>query len=86
MGSFSKNVWAQLKNMTADKFIRAALRDGFALDEKVKTERIYRHPDGRRFSIHYHKGSNTLGREILNLLLKDVEWSEKDLHRLKLTK
>lgn len=58
---YSKNVWDQLKGKTADDLIRALLKDGYELDITVKTERIYRHPDRRRISIHYHKGSKCYG-------------------------
>ena len=84
--SFSKNAWAQLKNKTADDLISALLKDGFILDVEVRTERIYRHPDGRRVSIHYHTGKTTYGPGLLKQLLKDTEWSENDMRRLKLIK
>ena len=84
--NFSKNVWSQLKGKTTDELISALLKDGFVLDEKVKTERIYRHPDGRRISIHYHKGSDCYGRGLLKSLLDDTGWLEGDMRRVKLIK
>jgi len=42
--SFSKNAWAQLKNITADELISALVKDGFVPDAKLKAERIYRRP------------------------------------------
>ena len=86
MGSFSQNAWKQLKNKTAADLISALLKDGFVLDVKVKTERVYWHPDGRRVLIHYHKGSTDYGRSLLKALLKDTGWSENDMHQLKLIK
>ena len=83
---FPKHIWEQLKGMTVDEFITALIKDDFVLDVKVKTERIYRHPDGRRISIHYHIGSRCFGRGLLQALLKDTGWSEKDMRRLKLVK
>lgn len=83
---YPKNIWEQLKNKTANDLISALLKDGFVLDKKVRTERIYRHPDGRRISIHYHTGNKCYGRGLLNSLLEDVGWSESDMHRLKLIK
>ena len=59
---FSKNIWGQLKSKTADELISALLKDGFVLDTKIRTERIYRHPNGRRVSIHYHTGNKSYGR------------------------
>jgi predicted RNA binding protein YcfA (HicA-like mRNA interferase family) len=84
--SLSASAWKQLKNKSADNLISALLKDGFTLDVNVRTERVYRHPDGRRVSIHYHTGSTTYGPGLLKALLEDTEWSEKDMRRLKLIK
>ena len=84
--SFSKQAWDQLKNKTAKDLISALIKDGFTLDVTVKTERVYRHPDGRRVSIHYHTGSTTYGPGLLKALFEDTEWSEKNMWRLKLIK
>ncbi len=82
----SKSAWNQLKNKTADDLVSALLKDGFVLDTKVRTERIYRHPDGRRVSIHYHTGSRGYRPGLLKALLDDTGWSEEDMKRLKLIK
>ena len=84
--AFSKNVWSQLKAKTAGELVSALLKDGFVLDSKVRTERIYRHPDGRKVSIHYSTGNKGYGRGLLNALLEDTGWSENDMRRLKLIK
>lgn len=84
MSSFSQNVWNQLKNKATNDLIRALLKDGFKLVDKIRTERIYRHPDGRKVTIHYHKGSETYGANLLKALLKDTGWAEEDMKRLKL--
>lgn len=86
MSTFSGNVWNQLKNKSADDLIRSLLKDGFKLADKIRTERIYRHPDGRKLTIHYHKGSDTYGANLLKALLKDTGWTEADMRRLKLIK
>jgi len=86
MGSFSDNAWKQLKNKTADDIISALLKDGFQPDEQLRTERIYRHPDGRKISIHYHKGNQTYGAGLLKALLEDAGWSEGQMRKLKLIK
>ena len=83
---FPKNIWEQLKGKTADELISALLKDGFVLDTKIRTERIYRHPNGRRVSIHYHTSNKCYGRGLLKALLEDTGWSENDMHRLKLIK
>ena len=84
--SLPDNVWKQLKNKSVDKLISALVKDGFRLDAKVRTERIYRHPDGRRVSIHYHSGSKTYRPGLLKKLLEDIGWTEDDMRRLKLIK
>lgn len=86
MSSFSQNVWNQLKNKATNDLIRALLKDGFKLVDKIRTERIYRHPDGRKVVIHYHKGSETYGANLLKALLEATGWSEEDMRRLKLIK
>lgn len=83
---FTKNAWDQLKAKTTDDLISALVKDGFVLDEKIKTERIYRHPDRRRVSIHYHAGNKCYGPSLLKALLEDAGWSESDMRRLKLIK
>jgi len=83
---FPKNVWDQLKGKTTDALISALLKDGFVLDEKVRTERIYRHPDGRRVSVHYHTGNKCYGPSLLKSLINDTGWSKDDMQRLKLIK
>ena len=83
---FPKNVWQQLKGKTADDLIAALEKDGFVPDTKVRTERVYRNPDGRRVSIHYHTGKKCFGASLLKSLLADIEWSESDMRRLKLIK
>ena len=84
--ALTENAWKQIRNKSVDILISALIKDGFVSDEKVKTERIYRHPDGRRVSIHYHKGSTTYKPGLLKSLLKDVGWTENDMRRLKLIK
>lgn len=86
MTSFSKNAWDQLKNKTCDDLISALLKDGFKLDDEVRTERIYRHPDGRKVSIHYHTSKRTYGAGLLKALFQDIGWEEVDTRRLKLIK
>ncbi len=84
--SYPKNVWDQLKGITVRELISALQKDEFLPDVQLKTERIYRHPDGRRVSIHYHKGSDCYNKGLLKALLDDIGWSIDDLRRLKLIK
>jgi predicted RNA binding protein YcfA (HicA-like mRNA interferase family) len=82
---FTKLIWDQLKNLSADDLISALDRDGFKPDTASGSQRIYKHPDGRRVSVHYHAGK-TFGPNLLKSLFDDIDWSIKDLRRLKLIK
>jgi predicted RNA binding protein YcfA (HicA-like mRNA interferase family) len=82
---YSKNVWQQLKSITADELIRALEKDGWVRDVGVGAELVYRHEDGRIVSIHYHP-RKTYRPGLLEALLGDIGWAEADMRRLKLIK
>ncbi len=50
------------KGITARRFIRALTDDGFSLSRTRGSHRIYRHPDGRRVVVAYHRLSDTSGQ------------------------
>jgi predicted RNA binding protein YcfA (HicA-like mRNA interferase family) len=83
--SFPRHIWDQLKSITADRLIKALEKDGWVQDEKQGSDFVFRHPDGRRVSIHYHP-HKTYGPKLLKNLLKDIGWTEADLRRLKIIK
>jgi predicted RNA binding protein YcfA (HicA-like mRNA interferase family) len=66
--------------------VQALEHDGFQFTERQGSQRIYRHQDGRRVVIHYHKASNTLPPYVIRNLLVGTQWTEADLQRLKLIK
>jgi predicted RNA binding protein YcfA (HicA-like mRNA interferase family) len=82
---FPKLIWDQLKNLSVDELIDALLKDDWAPDTKAGSQHIYKHPDSRRASVHYHAGK-TFGPNLLKSLFHDIGWSIKDLRRLKLIK
>ena len=84
--NFTKQTWDQLKNKNKDDLIKALFKDGFIPDVELRTERVYRHPDGRKVTIHYHKGSDCYHPGLLKALLEDIGWSENDMRRLKFIK
>jgi predicted RNA binding protein YcfA (HicA-like mRNA interferase family) len=84
--SFTKQAWEQLKNKNKNDLIKALLKDGFLPDVHLRTERVYRHPDGRKVTIHYHEGNDCYGPGLLKALLEDIGWSESDMRKLKLIK
>jgi len=83
--TFPKHVWNQIKNVTADELHSALLKDGWTWDETKGAVRVYRHPDTRRITIHYHP-KKTFGPSLLKALLSDIGWTIGDLRRLKLIK
>lgn len=74
---YPRNVWQQLKGITADELSGALERDGWVHDTGVGAERVYRHGDGRRVSIHYHP-RKTFHRGLPKALLDDIGWTEED--------
>ena len=84
--NYEKNVWGQIRNKSAGDIIKALEKDGFIPDDPLRTERIYRHPDGRLVSIHYHSNDRCYGPKLLKGLFDDIAWSEADMKRLKFIK
>ena len=82
---YPKPAWDQLKNKSVDDLIAALVKDGWVVDEIRGAEQVYRHPDGRRVSLHYHP-QKTYGRKLLKSLLEDIGWTAEDMRRLKLIK
>lgn len=82
---YHHNIWQQLEGLTADELVRALEKDGWDLDVGYGKGQVYRHPDGRYISIHYHPHS-TYKPGLLKALLDDIGWTVDDLKRLKLVK
>jgi predicted RNA binding protein YcfA (HicA-like mRNA interferase family) len=78
-------IWAQLKNITADELINALLNDGAVLDDSHGSARVYKLKSGLKIAIHYHP-RKTFGPQLLSDLLETIGWTEQDLKRLKLIK
>jgi len=64
------------------QFVRALRRDGFRLRRQRGSHRIYRHPDGRRVVVAYHRGNDTFPIKTLTGMMADAGWTESDLARL----
>jgi predicted RNA binding protein YcfA (HicA-like mRNA interferase family) len=73
-----------LRNLSARDIISALVRDGFVFDRGDGSHQIYCHPDGRRVTVMFHGASNTFARKTLKSMLKQSQWTEEDLKRLKL--
>ena len=72
----------ELKNTPVRELIRALERDGFKYKRRKGSQRVYRHPDGRRVVIHYHHAKNTLPPGTLRNFLDGTRWDKDDLRRL----
>ena len=77
---------ALLRNVSTRRIVRALERDGFEFTERQGSQRIYRHPDGRRVVVHYHQATATLPPYVLRNLLIGTRWTEADLRRLRLVR
>lgn len=78
-------IWAQLKNITADNLISAMEKDGWQLRPTGSSSRRVFVKGTSLVSIHYHP-HKAYGPDMLKNLLRDIGWTEKDLKRLKLIK
>ncbi len=78
-------IWAQLKNITADKLISAIEKDGWNPHLTISSSRKVYTKDDKLVSIHYHP-HKSYGPDMLKSLIRDLGWTEKDLKRLKLIK
>ena len=83
--NYPKNVWNQIKNKSPKDLMGALEKDGATLDITRGAVQVYRYPDGRRITIHYHP-NKTYGPKFIKGILDDIGWSEDDLRRLKLIK
>lgn len=77
---------ALLRNVPVRRLIRALEHEGFQFTERQGSQRIYRHLDGRRVVIHYHKANDTLPPYVIRNFLQGTRWTEDYLKRLKLIK
>lgn len=77
--------WNQLRTVTTRELISALHRDGFLLKRQAGSHQIYRHPDGRRVTLSYHRPGATQAADTLrSIILNQARWTEQDLQRLDL--
>ena len=75
--------YSRLRSLTARQFIAALERDGFVLSRQKGSHRHYKHRDGRRVTVSFHRSSETFGVGLLRkMIVVEARWSEKDLVRL----
>lgn len=73
------------RGITARQLIKALHEDGFELKRTRGSHRIYRHPDGRRIVVAYHRLGDTFPIGMLKAMIRDAGWIEDDLRRLGLS-
>jgi len=73
-----------VKNITARKLVNALLRDGFHRTSRPGGHLIFRHPDGRRVEVPFHRPGQTFPPKTLKEMITQARWTVADLKRLKL--
>lgn len=77
--------YGRLRILTARELISALIRDGFTLDRQSGSHQHYRHPDGRRVTVSFHRPGETFAPKTLKRIIEDqAHWTEEDLARLNL--
>jgi len=77
--------YGRLRSLTARELISALRRDGFILDRQSGSHQHYRHPDGRRVTVSFHRPGDTFTPKTLKRMIEDQAcWTEEDLKRLDL--
>lgn len=73
-----------LRTVTTREFVRALEADGFTWVRSRGSHRVYRHTDGRRVVVAYHRPGATFPPKTLGAMLSATQWIEEDLIRLHL--
>lgn len=75
--------WSRLRSLTARELISALSRDGFSLRSQEGSHQRYRHPDGRRVTVSFHRTGDTFPAKTLKRIIEEqARWTEDDLRRL----
>jgi len=77
----------KLRSLTARELVKALLQDGFYLQRQTGSHRHYKHQDGRRVTVSFHRSGDIFPIKILEIMIEDqAKWTEDDLIRLGLLK
>ncbi len=75
--------WRALRSLTAREIISALIRDGFSLHAQRGSHQRYRHIDGRRVTVSFHRPGETFALGTLRSMIEtQARWSKEDLRRL----
>lgn len=72
----------ELRGLQAIEFVRALEVDGFVWVRNRGSHRFYRHRDGRRVVVAYHRPGATFPSGTLGSMLAATQWGGEDLRRL----
>lgn len=72
----------RLRNASVRELVSALERDGFSYRRSRGSSRVYRHSDGRRTVVHFHRANDTLPLGTIRSILTGTNWTEDDLARL----
>jgi predicted RNA binding protein YcfA (HicA-like mRNA interferase family) len=77
--------WRQLRNITARELVNALIRDGFVFHNQRGSHQRYRHSDGRRVTVTFHRAGDTFPIGTLRSMIEvQARWKTDDLRRLTL--
>jgi predicted RNA binding protein YcfA (HicA-like mRNA interferase family) len=74
------------RGITARQLVKALQQDGFELQRVRGSHRIYRHADGRRVVVAYHRLGDGFPIGTLRAMIADIGWTDTDLRRLGLVR
>ena len=75
--------YSRLRSLRARRLIRALKKDGFYEERSKGALRLFKHPDGRRTTIHLHNMGQTFAVGTLKAIIEQqAQWTETDLKRL----
>lgn len=74
--------WSRLRGITARELTRALVRDGFNLRRQTGSHQHYRHPDGRKVMVAFHRSGETFPMDTLRKMIRGARWTTNDLTRL----
>jgi predicted RNA binding protein YcfA (HicA-like mRNA interferase family) len=75
---------SELRALTARELVRALEAGGSRWTGGKGSHRVYRHSDGRRVVVAFHRPGATVPPGTLGAMLAGTQWIEQDLRRLEL--
>ncbi|MEW6236181.1 MAG: type II toxin-antitoxin system HicA family toxin [Candidatus Omnitrophota bacterium] len=70
------------KEITARRFVKSLVEEGFVLIRIRGSHRRYRHPSGHCVTVSYHNPGELFPIGTLKGMIYDAGWKEEDLERL----